>query len=103
MNSTKTKRSRDKPSWRFCLYVAGQTPKSLRAFANLKRLCDENLSGKYIIEIIDVIAKPEIARTDNIVALPTLVRTLPKPMRMVIGDLSDTQRTLKGLDFQLST
>jgi circadian clock protein KaiB len=84
------------------LYVADQTPKSLRAYANLKKFCEEQLPGKYTIEVIDVIAKPEIARMDNIVALPTLVRTIPKPMRMVIGDLSDTPRALKGLDLRIS-
>jgi circadian clock protein KaiB len=80
------------------LYVAGQTPKSLAAFANLKQLCEMYLAGKYNIEVIDLIKKPQMAREDQIIALPTLVRRLPEPIRKIIGDLADTQRTLIGLD-----
>ena len=80
------------------LYVAGQTPKSLAAFANLKQLCEFHLAGKYRIEVIDLVKKPQLARDDQIVAIPTLVRRRPQPIRKIIGDLCDTQRTLIGLD-----
>ena len=80
------------------LYVAGQTPKSLAAFANLKELCDVHLAGKYQIEVIDLVKKPQRAKDDQIIAIPTLVRRLPQPIRKIIGDLCDTRRTLIGLD-----
>ncbi len=80
------------------LYVAGESPKSLRAFANLKRICEENLAGQYEIQIIDLLIHPQLARGDEIVAIPTLVRSLPAPMRRIIGDLSDTDRVLIGLE-----
>ncbi|HEY2083532.1 MAG TPA: circadian clock KaiB family protein [Verrucomicrobiae bacterium] len=80
------------------LYVAGQTPKSLAAFANLKELCDLYLRGKYRIEVIDLIKKPQLAKDDQIIAIPTLVRRMPQPIRKIIGDLCDTKRTLIGLD-----
>ena len=82
------------------LYVAGQTPKSIRAFANLKVLCEKHLKGRYRIEVIDLLENPEMARGDQIVAVPTLVRDLPNPVRKIIGDLSDTERTLIGLALQ---
>jgi circadian clock protein KaiB len=84
--------------WQLKLYVAGQTPKSLKAFANLKRMCDEHLAGEYHIEIIDLVSKPQLASLDQILAIPTLVRKLPGPMRKLIGDLSNTERVLVGLD-----
>ena len=84
--------------WELRLYVAGQTPKSLTAFANLKRICEEHLAGKYQIEIIDLIESPQLARSDQILAIPTLVRKLPTPIRKIIGDLSNTERVLLGLD-----
>jgi len=80
------------------LYVAGQTPKSITAFANLKRICEEHLAGKYSIEVIDLMEKPQLAQGDQIFAIPTLVRKLPEPIRKIIGDLSDKERTLVGLD-----
>lgn len=80
------------------LYVAGQTPKSVTAFANLKRLCDIHLAGKYRIEVVDLMKKPQRAKDDQIIAIPTLVRRLPAPIRKIIGDLCDTQRTLVGLE-----
>jgi circadian clock protein KaiB len=80
------------------LYVAGQTPKSLAAFANLKQLCEVHLAGQYRIEVIDLVKKPQMARDDQIIAIPTLVRRLPQPIRKIIGDLCDTKRTLIGLD-----
>ena len=84
--------------WTLRLYVAGQTPKSLVALANLKRLCEEHLKGRYSIEVIDLVATPRLARDDQILAIPTLVRRLPKPMRKIIGDLSNTERVLVGLN-----
>jgi circadian clock protein KaiB len=88
--------------WCLRLYVAGQSPKSLRAFANLKSMCEEHLAGRYEIEIIDLLEHPLLARDDEIVAIPTLVRRLPEPLRRVIGDLSNTERVLVGLRLQTS-
>jgi circadian clock protein KaiB len=82
------------------LYVAGQTPKSMTAFANLKRICEEHLAGQYRIEVIDLLKEPQLARGDQILALPTLVRKLPEPIKKIIGDLSNTERTLVGLDLR---
>jgi len=82
------------------LYVAGQTPKSLAAIANLKRLCDTYLAGRHSVEIIDLIDEPQLAIMDQILALPTLVRRMPKPIRRIIGDLSKTEHVLLGLDIQ---
>ena len=79
------------------LYVAGQTPKSLAAFANLKKICEEHLEGRYQIEVIDLLVNPTLAKNDQILALPTLVRRLPEPMKKIIGDLSNTERVLVGL------
>lgn len=86
--------------WMLRLYVAGQTPKSVAAFANLKRICDEYLEGKYHIEVIDLLMNPQLAKGDQILALPTLVRKLPEPMKKIIGDLSNTERVLVGLDIK---
>ena len=86
--------------WELKLYVAGQTAKSLQAFANLKRICEEHLGGEYRIEIIDLIQNPQLAAGDQIFALPTLVRKLPEPVRKIIGDLSNTERVLVGLDIR---
>jgi circadian clock protein KaiB len=86
--------------WNLRLYTAGQTPKSLAAFANLKRLCEEHLAGRYSIEIVDLLVNPRLASEDQIVAIPTLVRKLPEPLRRVIGDLSDEERTLVGLQLR---
>lgn len=82
------------------LYVAGQTPKCLTAFANLKRICEEHLAGQYQIEIVDLLQNPQLARGDQIIAIPTLVRKLPEPMRKIIGDLSSTERVLVGLQIR---
>jgi circadian clock protein KaiB len=87
-------------SWDMRLYVAGQTPKSLRALTNLKRICEEYLAGKYHIEIIDLLENPQLASGDQILAIPTLIRKLPEPMRKIIGDLSNTERVLVGLDLR---
>ena len=82
------------------LYVAGQTPKSLVALANLKKMCEEHLAGKYRIEVIDLLENPKLARGDQIVAIPTLVRRLPPPLKKIIGDLSNTERVLVGLQLR---
>jgi circadian clock protein KaiB len=87
-------------AWELRLYVAGQTPNSIKAFANLKRLCEEHLQGQYQIEVIDLLENPQLARGDQILAVPTLVRKLPPPMRKIIGDLSNTERVLVGLDLR---
>lgn len=84
------------------LYVAGETPRSKAALANLKRLCDEHLPGQYELEVIDLILHPKLARTDQILAIPTLVRSLPTPIARIIGDLSDTEQVLMGLNIQRS-
>lgn len=88
-------------SWELRLYVAGQTPKCLRAFSNLKQICENHLAGKYRIEIIDLLENPQLARGDQIIAIPTLVRKLPEPVRKIIGDLSNTERVLVGLNVRL--
>lgn len=80
------------------LYVAGQTKKSLAAFANLKKICEEHLKGRYKIEIVDLLENPQLAKGDQILAIPTLVRRLPPPIKKIIGDLSNTERVLVGLD-----
>src|SRR5215475_11881808 len=82
------------------LYVAGQTPRSLQALNNLKRICEEHLAGKYRVEIIDLMQKPQLAAGDQILAIPTLVRAIPKPARRIIGDLSNTEKVLVGLDLR---
>jgi circadian clock protein KaiB len=100
---TTSKRAADKAAiakWELKLYVAGQTAKSLQAFANLKRICEEHLAGEYHIEIVDLLQNPQLAKGDQIFALPTLVRRLPEPVRKIIGDLSNTERVLVGLDLQ---
>ena len=86
--------------WELRLYVAGATPKCLTAFANLKRLCEAHLAGAYRIEVIDLLKHPQLARGDQILAIPTLVRKLPEPMKKIIGDLSNTERVLIGLDLR---
>ena len=88
------------PVWQLRLYVAGQTAKSLKAFANLKRICEEHLTGRYEIEIVDLLKDPQLAKGDQILAIPTLVRKLPHPVRKIIGDLSNSERVLVGLDLR---
>jgi circadian clock protein KaiB len=85
------------PMYDLRLYVAGQSPRSVRALENLRRVCDEHLAGRYRVEVIDLLVNPALARGDEIVAVPTLVRKLPEPIRKIIGDLSDTDRVLVGL------
>jgi circadian clock protein KaiB len=86
--------------WNLRLYVAGQTRKSITAFANLKKICDEHLAGKYQIEVIDLLTNPQLAKGDQIIAIPTLVRKLPEPIKKIIGDLANTERVLVGLDIR---
>ena len=86
--------------WQLRLYVAGQTPKCLTALANLKKICDQYMPGEYEIEIVDLLEQPQLASGDQILAIPTLVRKLPEPMRKIIGDLSNTERVLVGLDLR---
>ena len=82
------------------LYVAGQTPKAVRAFENLRKICEEHLAGRYTIEVIDLLENPQLGKGDQILALPTLVRRLPEPIKKIIGDLSNTERVLVGLDLR---
>ena len=90
----------DENKWMLRLYVAGQTPKALTAYANLKDICEEHLQGSYQIEVIDLLVNPTLAKDDQILALPTLVRKLPEPIKKIIGDLSNTERVLVGLDIR---
>ena len=87
-------------AWELRLYVAGQTPKSVAAFANLKKLCDDHLAGRYKIEVVDLLEHPQLAAGDQILAIPTLVRKLPAPLRKIVGDLRNTERTLVGLNLR---
>jgi circadian clock protein KaiB len=96
----KAKPGADDGKWILRLYVAGGTPRSLTAFANLKKICEDNLANRYSIEVIDLSKRPELAQNDQIVALPTLVRKLPEPVRRVIGDLSNLERVLVGMDLK---
>ena len=93
-------RHEDTETWELRLYIAGQTPKSVTAFANLKSLCEEHLPGRYRIEVIDLMQQPQLAAGDQIVAIPTLIRKLPEPLRRIVGDLSNTERTLVGLQLR---
>ena len=90
----------DNGKWNLKLYTAGQSPKSLAALENLKRVCEEHLAGRYSIEVVDLLKNPRLAKDDQIVAIPTLVRKLPEPLRRIVGDLSDTERTLVGLQLK---
>lgn len=89
--------------WNLRLYVAGQTPRSVTAFSNLKRLCEERLAGRYKIEVIDLVKQPQLAQGDQIIAIPTLVRKLPEPIKRVVGDLSNIERVLVGMDLQATS
>lgn len=96
----KSQKPSRKAEWELRLYVAGQTERSIKAFENLKNICEEHLKGKYLIEVIDLLKNPQLARGDQIVAIPTLVRKLPQPVRKIIGDLSNTEKVLIGLDLR---
>ncbi len=89
--------------WTLRLYVAGQTPRCVTAFANIKKICEEHLLGRYEIEVVDLLKNPQLAKGDQILAIPTLVRKLPVPVRKIIGDLSNTERVLVGLDLRPRT
>ena len=97
---TKLERSKKLETWELRLYVAGLTPNCARALANLKKLCETHLAGKYRIEVVDLLENPQLARGDQIMAVPTLVRALPQPVRKIIGDLSNSERVLVGLDIR---
>lgn len=90
----------DNGTWELRLYVAGKTANCVKAFANLKKICEENLAGRYSIEVVDLLDNPRLAEGDEIVAIPTLVRKLPTPVRKIIGNLSDTERVLVGLQLR---
>jgi circadian clock protein KaiB len=94
------RRQPKKRIWFLRLYVAGQTPKSLTAFANLKRLCEDHLPDRYSIEVIDLTLHPQLAHADQVVALPTLVRKIPEPIKRIIGDLSNLERVIVGMDLK---
>ena len=101
VNKKPVKKIKDVPEpemWHLRLYTAGQTAKSLAAFTNLKQICEEHLKGKYTIEVVDLMENPKLAKGDQILAIPTLVRKLPPPIRKIIGDLSNTERVLVGLN-----
>jgi circadian clock protein KaiB len=102
MSVTKARKTPQTESdkWILRLYVAGQTPKCVAAFANLKKICAEFLEDRYQIEVIDLLDNPKLARGDQIIAIPTLVRNLPEPVRKIIGDLSNTEKVLVGLDLR---
>ncbi|MCW3075977.1 MAG: KaiB domain protein [Bacteroidetes bacterium] len=86
--------------WQLKLYVAGQTPKSVAALTNIKKYCEENLDGQYTIEVVDLVKNPQLAAGDQILAIPTLVRKVPEPIRKIIGDLSNEEKVLVGLDIK---
>lgn len=92
----------DDEKWELRLYIAGQTPRSIAAFANLKKLCEQHLQGRYNIEVVDLVKHPQLAAGDQILAIPTLVRKLPQPVRKIVGDLRDTERALVGLQLRQS-
>ena len=100
MGAKNDRDSTNPKQWHLRLYVAGQTSKCLTAFSNLKQICEEHLAGQYDIEIVDLLERPQLAKGDQILAIPTLVRKLPEPVRKIIGDLSNTERVLVGLDLR---
>ncbi|HEY1171473.1 MAG TPA: circadian clock KaiB family protein [Verrucomicrobiae bacterium] len=100
VTKTKAKPKPKKAEWNLRLYVAGQTPKSMTAFANLKKICEQHLPDRYSIEVIDLTKQPQLAQKDQIMALPTLVRKLPEPIKRVIGDLSNVERVMVGMDLE---
>jgi circadian clock protein KaiB len=99
-SKARTQSRRTLKTYELRLYVAGQTPKSLAAFANLKKICEAHLAGQYHIEVVDLLKHPQLASGDQILAIPTLVRKLPEPIKKIIGDLSNTERVLVGLDLR---
>jgi circadian clock protein KaiB len=97
----KSSSQRKSSLWNLRLYVAGESPRCVAALSNLRRICEEHMNGKYHIEVIDLMKNPQLAQGHQILAVPTLVRTLPEPIRKIIGDLSDTQRVLMGLNLEM--
>ena len=100
MTRTSGKNGKTPKAWELRLYVAGQTPRSMTALSNLKRICEEHMRGEYRIEVIDLLKNPQLGKGDQILAIPTLVRNLPTPVKKIIGDLSNTERVLVGLDLR---
>ena len=100
MSSTRTDPAPPRARWELILYIAGRTTKSVAAFKNLKQICEEHLAGEYHITVVDLLERPQLAAGDQILAVPTLIRRLPTPVRRIIGDLSDTERVLVGLDLR---
>jgi circadian clock protein KaiB len=100
VKSTRNRTATSEVAWNLRLYIAGPTPKSITAFENLKKICEQHLKGQYHIEIIDLLKQPQLAKGDQILAVPTLVRRLPEPIKKIIGDLSNTERVLVGLDLR---
>lgn len=100
MPKTRTTSTKADETWDLRLYVAGQTPRAITAFANLEKICQEHVKCKYRIEVVDLLKNPQLAKGDQILAVPTLVRKLPVPVRKIIGDLSNTERVLVGLDLR---
>lgn len=106
MSPTQTRPALQKPesnTYILRLYVAGQSPKSIKAITNIKRICEENLKGRYMLEVIDLYQQPKLAQGEQIIAIPTLIKKLPPPLRRIIGDMSNTERVLVGLDLQEKT
>ena len=99
-NKPAAAKSTPSEQWNLRLYVAGQTSRAIAALANLKKICEEHLAGQYVIEVVDLLKTPQLAKGDQIIAVPTLVRKLPEPVRKIIGDLSNTERVLVGLDLR---
>jgi circadian clock protein KaiB len=93
-------KAKTRETWNLRLYVAGKTPRAVMAFENLERICEEHLAGMYTIEVIDLLKSPQLAKGDQIIAVPTLVRKLPVPVRKIIGDLSNKEKVLIGLDLK---
>jgi circadian clock protein KaiB len=102
-SATQKRTTHKTTEWILRLYVAGQTPKSLSAFANLKKICEEHLANRYAIEVVDLLKQPQLAQDDQIVALPTLIRRLPEPVKRIIGDLSNLERVMVGMDLKPAT
>src|SRR5690242_8975063 len=100
MATHRERKPKSRPEYELRLYVAGQTPRAIAALTNLKKICEEHLEGRYSVEVIDLLEQPQLARGDQILAIPTLVRKLPSPLKKVVGDLSNSERVLVGLDLK---
>ncbi|MCF8081645.1 MAG: circadian clock KaiB family protein [Deltaproteobacteria bacterium] len=100
---SETAKDQNNEKWELRLYVAGQTPNCVKAFSNLRKICEEHLKGRYTIEVIDLLENPQLAKGDQITAIPTLIRRLPPPITKIVGNLSKTERVLVGLDLKPRT